>query len=336
VLVPVDPILKLIGAPEHPLYPYGLASASVRAAQRGDLTSADALCDQALAAAQRLGDPEGRVGFLVLVTRANLAFSIGAVHDAAIHMERGVEIARSLSRLRSVGPRVDPFIASELTAAATFHTMAGDADAAVPLATEGLALARRLEIPSMIAMSLAALAGALANQDPQHAQALLRDSIQLRAGLDYENWGELTQAVLVTARLRDWPQTLQLASRSIRHLHWIGAEPLLGAMFNVVARALTPPNLEAAAVLQGAARHLTPAIPAPSAPGSTPATPAGRSPSAASFVTESRRECTGHLRDSLGDQRLRELRAEGEAMNTDEAVAYALDAITHAQHRAPQ
>jgi predicted ATPase/class 3 adenylate cyclase len=330
VRVPVDPILELTGALEHPLYAYGLAVASLRAAQRGDLESAETFCAQALGAAQRLGDPDRYTAELVCLTRANVAFSIGAVHDAAIHIRRSVEIARSAGQL--------PSVVAGLNGAATLYAMADDADTAVPLATEGLALARRVGIPSLIAMNLAALAGALADQDPQRAQALLHESVQLRAGLDYENWGELTQAVLIAARLGDWPLTLELASRSIRHLHWIGAEPLLGAMFNLVARALTPANIEAAAILQGAARHVTPATPPLDRSASDPSSTAhaGGSSDAASFVTELRREATRLLRDSLGDQRLRALRAEGEAMNTDEAVAHALDAITHTQHLAPQ
>jgi hypothetical protein len=320
-------MLGLAGADEHPFYPYALAVASVLAAQRGDLVSAETLRGQALAAAQRLGDPGHYVAMLECMTRANLAFSVGAVHDAATHTHRGAEIARSVGGL--------PYVASGLNGAGMLYAMADDADAAVPLATEGLTLARRLGIPSLIAMGLSALAGALADQDPQQAQALLRESVQLRADLDYENWGELTQAVLVSARLGDWTQTLELGARSIRHLHWIGAGPLLGMMFNVVARALIPANMKAAAILQGAARHhLSPATPALDRSASAPssAVQPSRSSDAASFVAELRRESTRLIRDSLGDQRLRALRAEGEAMKTDEAVAHALDAITHAQH----
>ena len=54
----------------------------------------------------------------------------------------------------------------------------------------------------------------------------------------------------------------------------------------------------------------------------------------ASFVTDLRRETTGLLRDRLGEQRLRELRAEGGVMNTDEAVAYVLDAVADYQRAA--
>jgi predicted ATPase/class 3 adenylate cyclase len=62
VRLPVDPILGLTRAAEHPLFPFGLAAASMRAAQRGDLEAANALCGKALAAAGRLGDPDRLVG----------------------------------------------------------------------------------------------------------------------------------------------------------------------------------------------------------------------------------------------------------------------------------
>ena len=147
------------------------------------------------------------------------------------------------------------------------------------------------------------------------------------------NWGELTQAVLISARLSDWPLTLELASPSIRHLHWTGNRPLLATTFNLVARAITPTAAESAAVLQGAARGMTPAAPRPAPPTAAPTSEdsQARSPGPASFVTELRRETTALLRDTLGEQSLQRLRAEGQAMSTDDAVAYALKAITHAQ-----
>ena len=58
--------------------------------------------------------------------------------------------------------------------------------------------------------------------------------------------------------------------------------------------------------------------------------PAGAAPSGASFVTELRRQTTAALRNTLGQTRLHQLRAEGEAMNDDHAVAYALEAISRA------
>src|SRR5262249_61459685 len=102
--------------------------------------------------------------------------------------------------------------------------------------------------------------------------------------------------------------------------------------------ATTPPSAGSPAVPTRAARAMTP-LPIPATTPTTehtPEEPPGRASGTASVVTELRRETTGLLRDTLGEQRLRDLRAEGEAMSTDDAVAYALNAITHAQlHHAP-
>jgi hypothetical protein len=109
-------------------------------------------------------------------------------------------------------------------------------------------------------------------------------------------------------------------------------------MFNIAARALAPTNAEPAAIIQGAARSFA------SATGATPVATTEPSPAsqtgptktqqpngAPSFVTQLRRETTGLLQDALGPQHLHELRAQGQTMNTDDAVAYTLDAITRAQ-----
>jgi hypothetical protein len=48
------------------------------------------------------------------------------------------------------------------------------------------------------------------------------------------------------------------------------------------------------------------------------------------LVTELRRQTTAALRNAHGETRLHQLRAEGEAMDDDHAVAYALEAISRA------
>jgi hypothetical protein len=48
------------------------------------------------------------------------------------------------------------------------------------------------------------------------------------------------------------------------------------------------------------------------------------------LLTKLRRQTTAALRNALGETRLRQLRAEGEAMDYDHAVAYALEAISRA------
>jgi predicted ATPase/class 3 adenylate cyclase len=327
--LPVDAI-DLPGATEHPFYPFALALAALFAAFRGDRQHAETLGDDALAAARRLdSDLRPHVELVVSNTRGSLAFQRGALHDAAVHAERSVAIARAAGS--------NLFVAGNLAAAAMYHAMAGESDAAIPLAEEGLALARQIGQPTVIVMNLAAFAAALADEDPQRARALLWESIELRKWLGYEQTFEITQAVLVAARIGDWPLTLELASRSVRGLHWLGDQPLFAAVLNVAARAVTPSDPETAAVLQGAARGLLARLVGASAvgrsvraPDGPPAPPSGD----ASFVTQLRRQTTGLLQDTLGEARLRELRAEGAAMDFDHAVAYALDAIDTAQHQA--
>ncbi len=324
-------VLGLDGASEHPLYPWGLAIAATHAAQRGDRMDAERLCDEAVAAARRLGsDPDRLAEEWVSSARQALAFAAGAFPDAARFAEKWAEIGRATGRLY--------LVANGLAAAATWYTMAGDPDTALPLATEGLAVARSLGAPYYIGLNLAALAGALADRDPDRAAALLHENIQRWDSLDYESGAEIVNAALISARIRDWPTALELAPLAIRHLHWQGDRPQLAGILNILARVLSPHDPESAAVIQGAARRIATAAanrsvtspPAPVAPVAATETPAAQTSGNAGFVSELRRETTGLLVTALGDERLRALRAEGEAMDTDEVAAYALNAAARA------
>jgi hypothetical protein len=318
------------------LYAYGLAVAGVNAAFRGDLASADALCDQALVAAKRPGsDPDRFVEATVYGARGQAALSLGAWRDAATHLQAAAETHRALGRLA--------LVSLNLSGAATAYTMAGDPEAAVPLATESVSIARRVGMPTTITLSLSALAGALADRDPQQAKVLLDEGLRLQAGLEYEDVNVFTNGALSAARMRSWTLVLELTSRSIRLLHWNADRPHLAGMFNLAARVVATTDAEAAAVLQGAARRLaTSTIPAvatssgASHPWGTGTGRSGEDAPAASFITGLRRETTGLLRDALDETRLRVRRAEGEGMDEDHAVAYALAAIAHARHELGQ
>jgi hypothetical protein len=139
--------------------------------------------------------------------------------------------------------------------------------------------------------------------------------------------------VLVAARLEPWEEVLRLAPSAIRGIHWSGMRPQLGALFNVVARALVSWDREGAAVLQGAARRLAIASIDARAASSAAASagPAGQRDGDTGVITKLRRDTTGLLIEHLGDARLHELRAQGEVMNDDHAVPYALDLIAKAQ-----
>ena len=317
-----EPALGLPGAEEHPQYPVGLAIAAFRAAGHGDLRAGKQWCDEALAAERRLGThPDGSVDARVHAARANLSVAVGDWRGGALNGERAAEIYRQAGRLADT--------ARTLSAAAGCHALAGDPDAAIPLATEALALAREVAVPIHIVMCLGALANALADRDPQRAQSLLREGLDISATVHHESTVQLTQAVLVAAHLGDTRLTLELAARAVPRLHWVGNGPQLAGILNVVAWATAGAEPDAAAVLQGAARRLTLAAVSVREPSSSEPARQARSDtgSAGGLISEVRREATRHLSESLGEVRLRERRAEGEAMGTDQAVAHALSII---------
>ena len=319
--LPVEATLSLPAAPEHRDYPYGLAFAAAQTAFSGDGQRTAELCDQALAAQLRVGPSSGReVEICVTAARTMLALAVGDWRAAAVLTRHNAELG---------GPGGGPFSVGQLSGAAACYVMAGDPDSALPLAIEGLAQDRRAGIPFAIAQSLCALAGALADRDPARAKVLLRESREISATLQYENTNELTQAVLVAARLRDSPFALELAKPAIRHLHWAGDRPQLAGVLNVVAWAIADAHPDTAATIQGTARELMLAGIQGSAasdsidkPAQTPEqTGAVAGPG---FLAQLRRETTRHLADILGEARLRELRQQGEAMDPDQAVAHVL------------
>jgi hypothetical protein len=211
--------------------------------------------------------------------------------------------------------------------------MAGDPETGRPLAIEALDAARTAGAPMTTRRCLMALAGTLAETEPLRARGLLEEALAIRESLEIENANEVTQATLIAARMGDWPLTLQTADRSIRHIQWEGQQPWLAGILNVLARALAATDAEAAARLHGAARHLAPH---PAAGTTTvqgrsgPDSPAAASPGP-SLITDLRRQTSKLLHDALDEARLRQLRAEGEAMDSDQAAAYALEAIRRAR-----
>jgi hypothetical protein len=247
--------------------------------------------------------------------------AVGDWPGAALHAERAAEIYRHAGRLADT--------ARSLSGAAGCYALAGDPGTAIPLATEALALAREVAIPLHIVMCLGALANALADRDPERAQALLREGLDISATVHHESTVQLTQAVLVAAHLGDSRLTLELAARDVPRLHWNGNGPQLAGILNVVAWASAGTEPDAAAVLQGAARRLALAAvsvrePLSSEPASQARPDTG---GAGGLINELRREAIGRVSESLGEVRLRERRAAGEAMGTDQAVAYALSII---------
>jgi len=315
--LPAEPVLALPGAHDHADYSMGLAIAADNAGYRGDLDIGERLCEQALAAEARLGThPNGEVELSVDRTRSVLAMATGSWDEAAHHLERSADIARRAGHIS--------LAANDLAGAASYRAYSGDHDAAVLLAVEALALARPTDNHLLLAHCLTALANALSASDPARARQCLRESFEISAMAGHEATFHVTEAIFVAAGLRDRDLALQLAARAVPRLHWNGDRTILAGVLVIVAWAATPTEPEAAAVLHSAARRLARAAidPASGAP-ATVAGPAG----GAGLMTDLRREATRELTATLGEDRLRELRAEGDRLGTDAAVATALDLI---------
>jgi predicted ATPase len=324
IYLPIATILDLPGARSHDLYPYALATSAIGAAAGGQLGDVERKCQEALRAARRLTSEQERcqVELAVTIARTARLLALGHWREAAGGDEHVAGIAGELG--------MEAVAASYLSTAAFAYAVAGYPQGAVDIANEALDRARAAGSPTVIALCLVTSAGAVAGSDPPVARRLLEEALALRETLDIETIAGVTQAALIAAGMGDWLLTLQLADRAIRHLQWGLQRPYLAGVLNVVARALAPTDTEAAARLQGAARHLVPqpvTEAATATPGRTdPAEPAV-APSGSSFITDLRRQTSELLHDALDEARLRQLRSEGEAMDSDQAAAYALEAI---------
>ena len=246
-----------------------------------------------------------------------IALSTGAWDEAAATFLEAAARNRQTDQIR---------VAACLTGAASALCYGGRFADAVPVATEGLAVARASGRPTSITTNLVALAQALSRQEPERARALLDEASH--QNLDYEAYTELVQMTLTAAMLSDWSLTARFATRSIPHVHWMNYRPNLHAVLTVSARALADTDPEAAATIQGAAHTLI-ATPAPTTTTTARAeaprtTTPGETAHRPGLIVETRRETTRLLVEALGDERLRALRDRGNTMDTDSAVAYTL------------
>jgi predicted ATPase len=325
--LPVLAVIGLPGATSHDLYPYAVALSAIISSNNGELERVEGACQAALDAAHRLSSEreQRRVEFLVATARLLRFVAIGRWRESVAYGEQAARIALQDGR--------EAAAAAALNGAAAGCTMSGDPDAGAALAGEALRLARAGGGPIIVGSCLVGLAGTLADREPRRARELLEEALALRGSLDIESVNEVTQATLIAARMGDWALTLQLADRSIRHIQWGGQRSWLAGILNVVGRARAEADAEAAARLQGAARHLAVQLSA-ARPATADASAATRAalPAGSSVITELRRQTSTLLRGVLGDERLHQLRSEGETMDSDKAASYALDAIARAQN----
>jgi predicted ATPase len=304
--------LALPGAVDHPLYPLALATEAQNAALRGDPAGAKALIDEASAAISRYPGLPPTIKMALLLARATVAFTAG---EQATAGEWFMEAARQ--------SETEAEAAVNLGAAAMHFVMADQLDRAEPLALEGLRLARRHDVQSHVILNLTALAGALADRDPDQARLRFQDAVRL--------WGQgvaqlqaPAQAVFVAARLGDWHSVLDLAPQAIEPLHWIGDRAVLAGVLNLVAAAVGSVESEQATAIHGMARILALGGRRPSE-GSADA--GGPAAGQAGFVSRLRRQTASRLREALGEQRFHEFRELGEAMPYEGVVRYVLATI---------
>ena len=316
--LPVEPVLAVTGVEQHPGYALVLMAAAFVADRRGEATLAREYGDAALDAerASTASHPYAvDLGSFRIMLAAFIGMSMGAWDESAAAF---LEAADRHRRAQSMGLAI-----SSLQAAASALCYGGRFADAVPVATEGLALARAVGSPAWVSNTLVALAQALSATEPERARVLLAEAAH--QDRDHVYWGSSTQMAVTAAMLEDWPLTAELATRCIPLLHWLNHRPYLHGTLTLSARALAGADPEGAATIQGAAHTLmTTAAPTVVA-GEQPAAPALGAPAGGSGVfVETRRETTRLLTDALGVDRLGALREQGAAMDTDDAVAYTL------------
>jgi predicted ATPase/class 3 adenylate cyclase len=298
LLLDGETALELPGAAEHPGYPLALAVSAVFASGRADFAGAEELSRRAAEANARQATADWRVEETICAARQNVASATGAFADAARLAEQAAGLARA------GGDLADASV--ELAAAASAHVLAGDPPAAVPPATEALALARQIGAPTLIATSLLAVGLAVAETDPAQARACLRESRQLSAALGYQGGYDLLRAAAIALLTGDQAATLEFGRRAIRGLQWGGDRRRGGMALYIIAGALAPTRPEAAAIIQGAAE-------------ADVVQPARTAHRMSSIVTA-----------GLGEERARELRARGAGMDWDQALAYTLTQTSQA------
>jgi hypothetical protein len=186
------------------------------------------------------------------------------------------------------------------------------------LATEARDLARRSGWPMAIHQSLIGLALTLAPSDPEQARRLFEEA----ASIDYDTPVTLSTTCIAAGRFGEWSVLLRTARRLLYLERRTGAIPSfwLGGVLNLVARALVVATPEAAAVIQGSASGL---INPPLKPSFDPVETERRSDGLSEMMIHLRHETTTLLVENIGQQRMRELRAQGAAMDRDQACAYA-------------
>jgi predicted ATPase/class 3 adenylate cyclase len=292
LLLAGEAALELPGAGGHAGYPLALAASAVFASIRADVTATEELCRRAADANARRDIPDWRVEETIYAARSNIANTRGAFADAGRLSEQAASLARAGGDLADAS--------LQLGLAASGYLLVGDTPRAVPLAREALTLARQIGAPALIASGLLAVGTTVVETDPEQARAYLHESLQLSTALGYQSALNLVWTVGIAFLTSDVTTTLELGRRAIHGLQWAGNRLRVGFVLLVIAGALAATQPEAAAIIQGAAEASV-----------------AESPTVARVISLI-------VTEALGEERARELRARGAAMDWDQAVAYTL------------
>jgi hypothetical protein len=311
------PVLSLPGASDHPGLGRVLWEAADRANVVNDFDRGQSYLQEAEAAVHRLGPSPGYLDVITLnmtlhQDMSDLAgFSEICLAEAQHELESGRLATAAFALAGHVGGLAwtNPPLAAET-------------------AIQAVALARRSGMPSAIAGNLAFQAIALAAIDPVTAKRLLLDAVTTGT----ESWMLLQTECTAAARLGEWDLLLRLAQR----LFWLDrrsgvvAQEILLGLFNFVARALSSHDPGAAAVLQGAVLGLSqptsgespPPNQGPPGHGMAGVTRLSTEDPFGDFLRHVRHDCTATVVQSIGADRMRELRAKGATMDRNRACDY--------------
>jgi predicted ATPase/class 3 adenylate cyclase len=292
---------------DNPRLPVALRLAAMNAHYEGDQALAARLCDDALAAEQRLGVTPA---VPTLVSRSLIAQSQRDLGDAIEFAQR----ALSLARARGERPRVAVSLAMSAIAKTLVQDDASVAEAGAE-AEEAIAIARSLDGPIPTAGILSLTGFVLGQTQPERALAYVDEAMAVWHQVGTRTPGIWAIAADIASRHGNRRSAIEFYAKSIEELHWFGYRPVLASSLTRLGTLLADDDPDAAAVLHGAGHAIAPNyIIAP-------------------YVAEAQEHANAAINASLGEERRLELNARGAAMADDDVVAYASVAIERALAR---
>jgi predicted ATPase/class 3 adenylate cyclase len=315
ILIPTSRVLEMSTAAEQPGYARALVAAAYDAHAIGNWDGVEELCRQALEVHpdQTALSQGPRIEADVCAVRAMARLSAGAYAEALALYVRAAELASAdgYPGLAAI------YLAYGVSSAVLWGA---DVEEAATHSERSVRLARQSGMPGALMMGLNARALTLVDDDAARARALLHESLECGGSPGEEVSTGIVTACLVAGRLRDWELALALAGRAMSLWRWSPALLQTGPCLALCARAFAGDRPEPAGVLVGAASATFRRMAA--APrGNHRPDPADYS---ANFILTALREAGELVSAAIGEDRSRELRAEGAAMTMDDAVSYAL------------